>query len=52
MADQELHPHAKIWRGLPVETLQNERDRIAQELGDLTCRYETIQVVIGGLLND
>lgn len=40
------HEHAEVWEKLPTETLEFERDRIAEALADLLSRSETIKQII------
>lgn len=46
MEDNKLHAHAEVWGKLPTETLEAERDRIAEQLADLVSRSQTIELII------
>ena len=42
----ELHINANIWQKLPIETLIEEQQRIAQALADTVSKSETISLII------
>lgn len=46
MENNELHPHAEVWEKLPTETLEQEHERIGEQLADLISKLETIELII------